>query len=112
MPQWLKGLWYVLIDIGVLLKFCVRKDYSKVSEEIEKLKADKKELMVTKAQNESVKRKVAQMKSFLDEAPTEITNFDDIMVRRYVKEIKIYDDRFHIIFKARFDLDVPRKNTK
>ena len=86
-----------------------RKDYSKVSEEIEKLKADKKELMVTKAQNESVKRKVAQMESFLDEAPTEITNFDDIMVRRYVKEIKIYDDRFHIIFKAGFDLDVPRQ---
>ena len=85
-----------------------RKDYSKVSEEIEKLKADKKELMVTKAQNESVKRKVAQMESFLEEAPTEITNFDDIMVRRYVKEIKIYDDRFHIIFKAGFDLDVPR----
>ena len=65
-----------------------------------------------KAQNEGLKRKVAEMEKFLLEAPTEVTEFDDIMVRRYNKEIKIYDDRFQIIFKAGIDIDVPRKNTK
>ncbi|WP_044913721.1 hypothetical protein [Butyrivibrio sp. WCE2006] len=89
-----------------------RKDYSKLAEEIEKLKADKKELMVDKAMNEGVKRKVAEMEKFLREVPTEVTEFDDIMVRRYIKEIKIYDDRFQIILKAGIDIDVPRKNTK
>ena len=89
-----------------------RKDYSKLAEEIEKLKADKKELMVSKAQNEGVKRKVAEMERFLQEAPTEVTEFDDIMVRRYIREIKIYDDRFHILFKAGIDIDVPRDGTK
>ena len=85
-----------------------RKDYSKLAEEIEKLKADKKELMVDKAMNEGVKRKVAEMEKFLQEAPTEITEFDDIMVRRYIKEIKIYDDRFQILFKAGIDIYVER----
>lgn len=89
-----------------------RKNYSKLAEEIEKLKADKKELMVSKAQNEGVKRKVAEMERFLQEAPTEVTEFDDIMVRRYIREIKIYDDRFHILFKAGIDIDVPRDGTK
>ena len=89
-----------------------RKDYSKLAEEIEKLKADKKELMVSKAQNEGVKRKVAEMEKFLQKAPTEVVEFDDIMVRRYIREIKIYDDRFQVIFKAGIDIDVPRKNTK
>ena len=52
------------------------------------------------------------MEKFLQEAPTEVTEFDDIMVRRYIREIKIYDDRFKVIFKAGIDIDVPRKNTK
>lgn len=64
--------------------------------------------MVSKAENEGVKRRVAEMEKFLQEAPTEITEFDDIMVRRYIREIKIYDDRFMILFKAGIDIDVPR----
>ena len=52
------------------------------------------------------------MEKFLHEAPTEITEFDDIMVRHYIKEIKIYDDRFHIFFKAGIDIEVARENTK
>ena len=87
-------------------------DVRHTMEEIEKLKADKKEMMVDKAMNEGVKRKVAEMEKFLHEAPTEIAEFDDIMVRRYIKEIKIFDDRFLILFKAGIDIDVPRKNTK
>ncbi len=52
------------------------------------------------------------MEKFLQEALTEITEFDDIMVRRYIKEIRIYDDRFHIFFKSGIDIEVARENTK
>lgn len=54
--------------------------------------------MAAEGSERGQKRKVAEMEKFLQEAPTEITEFDDIMVRRYIKEIKIYDDRFQILF--------------
>lgn len=33
---------------------------------------------------------------------------DESMVRKYIQEIKIYEDRFKVCFKAGIELDIPR----
>ena len=46
-------------------------------------------------------------KYILIEANEELNEYDESMVRKYIQEIKIYDDRFKVCFKAGIELDIP-----
>ncbi len=86
-----------------------KKDYSKIADEIDGLKEEKKKLMMTRAQNEGLKRKIADLENFLQEASMELIEYDDLMVRKYIKEIDVFDDKFRFYFKAGVEVDVERK---
>ena len=49
-----------------------------------------------------------QLEAFLQEANEELTEYDEAMVRKYIQEIKVFDDKFQVIFKAGIDLDIQR----
>ena len=85
-----------------------KKDYTKVAAEVEALRAQQKELEVDKAEVEGYKQRIQEMGSFLDGEGTELTEYDESMVRSYIKGIKIYDDHFTVSFKAGIDLDIQR----
>ena len=85
-----------------------KKDYTKVAEEVEALRAQQKELEVDKAEVEGYKQRIQEMGSFLDREANELTEYDESMVRNYIKGIKIYDDHFTVSFKAGIDLDIQR----
>lgn len=85
-----------------------KKDYTKVAEEVEALRAQQKELEVDKAEVEGYKQRIQEMGSFLDGEAKELTEYDESMVRSYIKGIKIYDDHFTVTFKAGIDLDIQR----
>ena len=40
--------------------------------------------------------------------PTQITEYDDKLVRKYINQIKIYDDKFVVCFKAKMEINVLR----
>ena len=48
------------------------------------------------------------MGSFLDGEATELTEYDESMVRNYIKGIKIYDGHFTVSFKTGIDIDIQR----
>lgn len=48
------------------------------------------------------------MEEYLIEEKEELTEYDESMVRKYIQEIKIYEDRFKVCFKAGIELDIPR----
>ena len=39
---------------------------------------------------------------------TQIVKYDDKLVRRYIEEIKVYEDKFTIRFKAKVEIEVIR----
>ena len=61
-----------------------------------------------RAETEGVKKKVAELTYFLQEAPQELTEYDELMVRKYIDQIKIYEDHFTVCFKAKVDIDIQR----
>lgn len=44
----------------------------------------------------------------LENLNEELTEYSESMVRKYIREIKIYDDRFQVCFKAGIGLDITR----
>ena len=74
-----------------------KKDYGLLADEIDILRNKKQELLVKRAETEGVKKKV-----------TELAEYDELRVRKYIDQIKIYEDHFTVCFKAKVEIDIQR----
>ena len=65
-------------------------------------------MLVKKALDEDLKSRIADMEEYLSNQSKEITEYDEELVRKYIKQIKIYDDRFEVTFKSGVEVDIER----
>ena len=85
-----------------------KKDYGLLADEIDILRDKKQELLVKRTETEGVKKKVTELADFLQGAPQELAEYDELMVRKYIDQIKIYEDHFTVCFKAKVEIDIQR----
>ena len=85
-----------------------KKDYAALADEIDILRDKKKELQVQRAETEGVKKRIEELKDFLKGENHQLIEYDEGMVRKYIEEIKVYDDKFTICFKAKVEIDIER----
>ncbi|MDD5792112.1 MAG: recombinase family protein, partial [Erysipelotrichaceae bacterium] len=85
-----------------------KKDYTSIADEVDRLKEKKQQLLVERADNEGFKKRIAELELFLQEANDELTEYSEAMVRKYIQEIKVYEDMLQVIFKAGIELDIER----
>lgn len=81
-------------------------DYEKVGEEIHRLRDQKRSLMVENANRDELKKRIADMSTFLQEQPATITKYDEQLVRRLIEKVTIYEDKFTVEFKSDLTVDV------
>lgn len=86
-----------------------KKDYSILADEIDNIREKKQRLLVIKADNEGYKKRIDELSSFIGKMNTELTNYDEQLVRKYIKEIRVYDTKLQIFFKAGVDIDIIRE---
>jgi len=72
------------------------------------LKKKKQKILVKKAQTEGTKLRIKEMEEFIKSADQELEEYDETMVRRYIEGIKVFDDKFIVIFKAGNEVEVTR----
>lgn len=65
-------------------------------------------MLVKKALDEDLKSRIADMEEYLSNQRKELTEYDEELVRKYIKQIKIYDDRFEVTFKSSVEVDIER----
>lgn len=53
-------------------------------------------------------RYVADMSTFLKEQPTDITEYDEQLIRRLIEKVTIYEDKFTVEFKSGLMVDVDK----
>ena len=83
-------------------------DYSTLADEIDELREQKQEILVEKAQTEGYKTRIQELGDLLKKECTELTEYDEEMVRNYIKGVKVFDDKFTVTFKAGIDIDIQR----
>lgn len=86
----------------------LRKDYSDVEDEIDKLKQKQQTLLRKKAEDERLKQRIDEIETFIKESNHEYTEYDEKLVRKYIQEIKVYDDHLQVCFKAGIELHIDR----
>ena len=80
-----------------------------MADEINKIREKKQRTLVAKAETEGYKKRIEELQDFINEADTELVEYDEKMVRKYIKAIRIFGDRLQVFFKAGIDIDITRE---
>ena len=64
-----------------------------------------KNFIDTAVRNEQVKR-INELNEFIEQRDSELTDFDESLVRRWIKEIVVWDDRFSVELKSGVKMEV------
>ena len=92
----------------LLKKANARQNYDALADEIEALREQKHTVMVESAEREGIKKRVAEMQQFLAEQKTEITEYDESLVRQLIEKITVYEDQFEVMFKSHTTVEIKR----
>lgn len=63
--------------------------FSEVANEIDRLRQQKQDALVEKADRESLKQRTLEMKEFLTTRKREITSYNEQLVRRLIEQITV-----------------------
>ena len=74
-----------------------KKDYNGIAEEINRLREKKQDALAESAERE-----------FLNSQGTEVTKYDEQLVRRLIAKVTVYEERFEVEFKSGMTVDVGR----
>ena len=77
-----------------------KKDYNSVADEIDRLRELKQNALVESAKREGLKQRTREMREFLEQQSTEVTEYDELLVRRLIEKVTVYDERFEVEFKS------------
>lgn len=64
-----------------------------------------KNFIDTAVRDEQVKR-INELNEFIEQQDSELTEFDESLVRRWLKEIVVWDDRFSVELKSGVKMEV------
>ncbi|MBZ4647734.1 MAG: resolvase [Clostridia bacterium] len=81
-------------------------DYDRVGDEIHRLRDQKQKLQFENVNHEELKKRIADMSTFLKEQPTDITEYDEQLIRRLIEKVTINEDKFTVEFKSGLTVDV------
>ena len=83
-----------------------KEDYNDIADEILRLRELKqKNFTDTAVRDEQVKR-INELTEFIEQQNSEITEFDENLAQRWLKEIVVWDDRITVELKSGVSLDV------
>jgi len=85
-----------------------KKDYNSVADEIDRLRELKQKALTESAEREGLKKRIAEMREFLDSQTTEVPEYDEQLVRRLIEKVTVYDEWFEVEFKSGMTVDVER----
>ena len=105
-----EGIEAKLLDLQKeLLKLAnSKKDYNSVADEIDRLRELKQNALVESAEREGLKQRIREMREFLEQQSTEVTEYDELLVRRLIEKVTVYDERFEVEFKSGAEIEIIR----
>lgn len=85
-----------------------KKDYNSVANEIDRLRELKQKALTESAERNGLKKQIAEMREFLNSQTTEVSEYDEQLVRRLIEKVTVYDERFEVKFKSGVTVDVEK----
>lgn len=83
-----------------------KKDYSKVADEIDRLREEKQAILMREADRDGRRQRIEEMKAFLQEQADTPLEYDERLVRRLIEKVTVYEDKVVVEFKSGLETGV------
>ena len=90
----------------LLKKAQAKQPFDDITEQIESLRRQKREMQLEDANRQAGVTHVYEMDTFLDERDTKVTEYDEALVRRFIERITVYDKHCKVTFKSRAEINI------
>jgi len=70
-----------------------------------RLRDEKQKLQLENANREEIKKRIEEMREFMNRQTTEIVKFDEKLVRRLIEKVTVFEDKFTVKFKSGLEID-------
>ena len=77
-----------------------------LGEQIDGLRAERQGILAEAAERSDLQERMNDIISFLDEMPTMLTEYSDVITRRLVEKITIYDEKIVVELKSGLQMEV------
>lgn len=80
--------------------------YDEIAEQIFKLREQRQQCTVDAAARDVQIARITELQDFIKEQTTDLTEFDDTLVKRWLKQITVWDDHFTVELKSGLSIDI------
>ncbi len=81
-------------------------DYDAITDEILRLRDMRKQAEVDSVVKDEQMRLIQDLQDFIRLQPTTITEFDEVLVKRLIEKITVFENRFTVDFKSGVSIDI------
>lgn len=90
----------------LLKKANAKQGFEELADEIDSLREEKQDLLVEEANRAGMKQRMDELEAFLADQTTEVTEYDEGLVRQLIEKITVYDDHLAFEFKSGLETEV------
>ena len=83
-----------------------KQDYDAIADEIFRLRDQKEQSELDSHRREEVMNRIKELKDFIAGQETDITEFDEALVRKLIQQITVFQDHFTVEFKSGVSVDI------
>ena len=77
-----------------------KEDYNDIADEIFRIREMKQKNFTDTAVRDKQVKRINELNEFIEQHDSEMTEFDESLARRWLKEIVVWDDRFSVELKS------------
>jgi len=94
------------LQIELIKKANNQDDYKAITDEIFRLRAQKQQSESENTLQDETLSRIRELQKFIAAQPTELTEFDETLVKRLIQKITVYEDKFTVEFKSGVSVDI------
>ena len=94
------------LQYEIIQKAQSKEAYDEIADEIVKLREERQQLAVDTSVLDDQIERIKEIQDFIRSQRTDITEFDEALIRRWIKHITVYEDHFTVELKSGLSIDV------
>ena len=83
-----------------------KQDYDAIADEIFRLRDQKEQSEVDSHHREEAMNRIKELQDFIAGQETDITEFDEALVKKFIEKITVFADHFTVEFKSDITIDI------
>lgn len=83
-----------------------KQDHDAIADEIFRLREQKSQAEADTRSREEPRKRIDELQDFIGSQQSEITEFDESLIRKLVQQITVYDDHFTVEFKSGLAIEI------